>query len=466
MDKKTQLAASIIAGMASFLAPFMGASVNIALPSIGREFGADAVTLGWIATAYLLAAAVCLVPFGRLADIRGRKRVFTTGILTYTISSLLCALSSSTSGLIAFRIAQGIGAALIFGTAIAILTSVFPPGQRGKALGINTASTYLGLSLGPVLGGLLTQHFGWRSIFLVNIPLGLMIIALVLTRLKSEWAEARGEKLDLSGTFLYGLALVGIMLGFSRLPRAFGVWLFLAGIALASGFILHENRAASPILNINLFRRNRVFAFSNLAALINYSATFAVGFFLSLFLQNIKGMNPQAAGLVLIAQPAVMALFSPLAGRASDRVEPRVVASAGMALSGAGLFLLAFLRGTSPLVFIVGSLALLGFGFALFSSPNTNAVMSSVEKKSYGVASATLGTMRLVGQMTSMGIAMMIFAVFVGQVQIAAAAQESFLQAARTGFFIFAALCFAGVFPSLARGKRHHDRPAKVDSQR
>jgi EmrB/QacA subfamily drug resistance transporter len=454
MDKKTQLAASIIAGMASFLAPFMGASVNIALPSIGREFEADAVSLGWIATAYLLAAAVCLVPFGRLADIRGRKKIFTAGILTYTISSLLCALASSTSGLIVFRIVQGMGAALIFGTAIAILTSVFPPGQRGKALGINTASTYLGLSLGPVLGGLLTQHFGWRSIFLVNLPLGVAIVIMVLTLLKDEWAEARGEKLDLPGTFLYGLALVGIMLGFSRLPRVSGAWLFLAGVALASGFILREIRSVSPILNINLFRRNRVFALSNLAALINYSATFAVGFFLSLFLQNIRGMNPRAAGLILISQPVVMALFSPLAGRASDRVEPRLVASAGMALSGAGLLLLAFLRVGTSLGFIVGSLALLGFGFALFASPNTNAVMSSVEKKSYGVASATLGTMRLVGQMTSMGIAMMIFAVFLGRVQIAPAGQSSFLEAVRTGFFIFAALCFAGVFPSLARGNR------------
>jgi len=457
MDKKARLAASIVAGMASFLAPFMGASVNIALPSIGREFGADAVTLGWIATAYLLAAAVCLVPFGRLADIRGRKRIFSAGILTYTIASFLCALSSSTAGLIAFRILQGMGAALIFGTAIAILTSVFPPGERGKALGINTASTYLGLSLGPVLGGLLTHHFGWRSIFLVNLPLGLAVIVLVLTKLKSEWAEARGEKLDLGGAFLYGLALVGIMLGFSRLPRALGIWFFLAGIALASGFVFRESRATSPILNINLFRRNRVFAFSNLAALINYSATFAVGFFLSLFLQNIRGMNPQAAGLILIAQPAVMALFSPLAGHASDRIEPRLVASAGMAISGAGLFLLAFLRAGSPLGFIVAGLALLGFGFALFSSPNTNAVMSSVEKKSYGVASATLGTMRLVGQMTSMGIAMMIFAVFLGRVQIAAAGQAGFLQAIRTGFFIFAGLCFAGVLPSLARGNRKPD---------
>lgn len=454
MEKRTLRTASLVAGMASFLAPFMGASVNIALPSIGREFRADALTLGWIATAYLLAAAVCLVPFGRLADIHGRRKIFVSGILTYTTSSLLCALSSSIPVLLVFRVFQGMGAALIFGTAIAILTSVFPPGERGRALGINTASTYLGLSLGPVLGGFLTQHLGWRSIFFLNLPLGLTIVVLVLTTLKGEWAEACGEKIDLSGSVLYGLALVGIMLGFSRLPQAQGIWLFASGVILAAGFVLYECRAANPVLNINLFRRNRVFALSNLAALINYSATFAVGFFLSLFLQNIRGMNPQAAGLILIAQPAVMALFSPLAGRASDRIEPRFVASAGMALSGAGLFLLAFLRPGTSLGFIVGSLALLGFGFALFSSPNTNAVMSSVEKKSYGVASATLGTMRLVGQMTSMGISMMIFALFLGRVPIAAAVQDDFLRAVRTGFFLFAGLCFAGVLPSLARGSR------------
>ncbi|HUU38256.1 MAG TPA: MFS transporter, partial [Candidatus Desulfaltia sp.] len=265
-----------------------------------------------------------------------------------------------------------------------------------------------------------------------------------------------GESFDLGGSILYGLALVGIMLGFSRLPDLLGVCLLLGGLALVCGFVCWENRATSPVLDLGLFRMNRVFAFSNLAALINYSATFAVGFFVSLYLQYVKGMNPQNAGFILIAQPAVMAFFSPLAGRASDRIEPRVVASIGMALSSAGLFLLAFLRADSALGFVVGSLALLGFGFALFSSPNTNAVMSSVEKKFYGVASATLGTMRLVGQMFSMGMAMMIFAVLVGRVQITPANQADFLKAIKTGFTIFAALCFAGVFASLARGKRNH----------
>lgn len=457
MDKKAQLSASIVAGMASFLAPFMGASVNIALPSIGREFGSSAITLAWVATSYLLAAAVCLVPFGRLADIHGRKRNFFWGILVYTASSFLCGLSTSTAILIAFRVMQGVGAALIFGTAVAILTSVFPPGERGKALGINTAATYLGLSLGPVVGGLLTQQLGWRSIFVANVPIGLAIVVLVLTSLKSEWAEARGETFDWPASVFYGLALVGLMLGFSRLPQAAGVGLLVGGLAFLAVFISRQMKIRNPLLDISLFLKNRVFAFSNLAALINYSATFAVAFFLSLYLQYVKGLSPQGAGFILIAQPAVMAIFSPMAGRASDRIEPRLVASVGMALSGLGLLLLAFLRVNTSLGFIIGSLAVLGFGFALFSSPNTNAIMSSVEKKFYGVGAATLATMRLVGQMTSMAIAMMIVAVFVGRVQITPANQGQFLHSVQIGFAVFSGLCLLGVFASLARGNRLAD---------
>ena len=452
-NKQVQFVAAVVAGLASFLAPFMGSSVNIALPSIGRRFGADAVTLSWVATGYLLGAAIGLVPFGRLADILGRKKIFVSGILTYTTSTLLSTLSPSITALIAFRVLEGIGGAMIFGTGVAILTSVFPPEERGKALGINTAATYLGLSLGPVLGGLLTYHFGWRSIFLVNMPLCFIII-LVARKLPGEWAEAAGEKFDSSGALLYGLALVGVMFGLSHLPQGQGILGLAAGLALIVGFALRETRIASPLLDTALFRTNRVFAFSNLAALINYSATFAVGFFVSLYLQYLKGMNPRSAGLILIAQPAVMAIFSPFAGRASDRIEPRVVASIGMALSSGGLFLLAFLEEGSSFIFVVGSLALLGFGFALFSSPNTNAVMSSVEKKSFSVAAATLGTMRLVGQMFSMGIAMMLLTLFVGKVKINPANHDAFLHSVRTGFMIFSTLCLAGVFASLARGNR------------
>jgi EmrB/QacA subfamily drug resistance transporter len=452
-DARTKRVILFIAAIASFLTPFMGSSINIALPSIGKEFAMNALAMNWVATAYLLAAAMFLVPFGKLADIRGRKKIFSWGIGVYTLASLLSAVAASGFWLIASRILQGLGGAMIFGTAVAILTSVFPAGERGKALGISVASTYTGLSLGPFLGGLLTEQLGWRSIFYVNGFAGLAIIALVLWKMRSDWAEARGEKFDWIGSVSYSLALVALMYGFSRLPAVPGFGLVLVGCAGGWLFCRWELTVESPVLNMKLFRNNTVFALSNLAALINYSATFAVGFLLSLYLQYIKGLSPQRAGLVLIAQPIVMALVSPAAGRISDKVEPRIISSAGMALSAFGLLLFAFLKENTALAFIIASLVMLGFGFALFSSPNTNAVMSSIERKFYGVGSATLATMRLTGQALSMGIAMLIFAIYIGKERITPENFSDFLGSLKTAFILFAALCAGGVFASLARGR-------------
>ncbi len=443
----------LIVTMGSFLTPFMGSSVNIALPSIGKEFAMDAILLAWVATSYLLAATVFILPFGRIADIYGRKRIYTYGMLIYTTLSLLSAISTSAGMLISFRIVQGIGGAMIFGTGVAILTSVFPVEERGKAIGINVAAVYLGLSLGPFLGGLLTQHFGWRSIFLANLPLGLITIIFLFWKLKGEWAEAKRERFDLTGSIIYGLSIVAVMYGLSVLPMISGVAAILIGILGILTFIWWETKVVSPLLHMDLFKNNRVFAFSNLAALINYSATFAVAFLLSLYLQYTKGFSPQNAGLVLVSMPAVQAAFSPVAGRLSDRIAPQIMASVGMALTTIGLILLAFLSQNTAIGFILVSLIILGFGFALFSSPNTNAVMSSVEKRDYGVAAATVATMRQVGMMFSMGIAMLIFAIYIGRVEITPEYYPVFVESVRIAFAIFAALCFGGIFASLARGK-------------
>ena len=446
-------AALVVATMSSFLTPFMSSSVNIALPSIGKEFGMDAILLTWVTTSYLLASAIFLLPFGRMADIYGRKRIFTYGIITFTVSSLLVAISHSAVLLISFRILQGIGSAMIFGTGIAILTSVFPVEERGKALGINVAAVYLGLALGPFLGGFLTQHFGWKSIFLANVPLGLVVTSFIFWKLKGEWTEAKGEKFDLAGSVIYGFTLVSLMYGFSLLPSMSAAWLILAGALGVLAFTKWEGRVKSPLLDINLFRHNTAFTFSNLAALINYSATFAVAFLLSLYLQYTKGLSPQNAGLILVSQPIIMAIISPFAGRFSDRAEPRILASIGMALTSVGLVFFAFLSAETTLRFLVIGLVILGFGLGLFSSPNTNAVMSSVEKRFYGVSSATLATMRLIGNMLSMGIVMLMFATYIGRVQITPEYYPLFLRSMKTAFTIFAVLCFGGIFASLARGK-------------
>lgn len=450
VSKRTAL---IVVSTGSFLTPFMGSAINIALPSIGKALAMDAVTLSWIAMAYSLSSAMFLVPFGRIADIHGRKKVFLWGVVIFGLFSLLCGLATSGTALILLRVLQGIGGAMVFGTGMAILTSVFPPQQRGQALGINVASVYLGLSLGPVLGGLLTQNLGWRSVFFANVPLCAFIIAFTVANLKGEWAEARGEPFDWAGSAIYGVGLAALVYGFSQLPGGLGAALVAAGLGGIAAFAVWEARASYPVLDVALFRYNRVFAFSSVAALINYAATAAIGFLLSLYLQYIKALTPQQAGFVLIAQPAMQALFSPLAGRLSDRIEPRIVASIGMTLNVVGLVLLTLLNATTPLSFIVASLLFLGLGFALFSSPNTNAIMSSVERRFYGVASATQGTMRIIGQMLSMGIVMLILTLMVGRVQITPMHYPRFVQAAHTAFVTFAVLCFGGIFASLARGK-------------
>ncbi|MGZ3635946.1 MAG: MFS transporter, partial [Syntrophales bacterium] len=261
VNKKVTL---LVTTAASFLTPFMGSSINIALPSIGQEFSMSAVLMGWVAYSFLLAAAAVLVPIGKIADLWGRKRIFSIGLVVYTLSSFLCAVAGSSYSLISFRLLQGIGGAMIFGPSIAILTSAFPAGERGSALGINVASVYLGLSAGPFLGGFLTEHFGWRSIFLINVPLGMTILILMLWKIRAEWAEARDERFDFKGALLYMAALLSIMYGFSSLTRALGACLVVIGLILIVIFTIRERKVKNPLLDITLFRHNTVFVFSNL----------------------------------------------------------------------------------------------------------------------------------------------------------------------------------------------------------
>lgn len=444
-----------VASLGSFLTPFMLSSVNIALPTIGREFKVDAVLLSWVATSYLLAAAVSLLPFGRLADIHGRKKVQLLGMALFTLSSLLAGLAGSVESLILFRVFQGMGIAMIFATGIAILASVFPVGERGRVLGITVTAVYSGLACGPFAGGWLTQQFSWRAVFLISALTGLVPIGLILWKLKGEWADARGEPFDLIGSLIYGGAVVAFMLGASGLPSPRGAALALAGMIALGVFAWWELRVRHPVFEVRLLLDNRVFAFSCLAALVHYSATFGVTFLISLFLQYVQGLSPQGAGLALIAQPVMMALFSPFAGRLSDRVEPRVIASIGMGITAAGLLLLCTVSAGTSTAFIVGCLTVLGCGFGLFSSPNMNAIMGSVERKHYGIASGSIGTMRLLGQILSMAIATLMFAVFIGREQITPEHQPAFIHSVRLALFAFFGLCLCGVFFSLSRGRLH-----------
>jgi MFS family permease len=330
---------------------------------------------------------------------------------------------------------------------------VFPVEERGTVLGLNVAAVYVGLSVGPFIGGVVTEHFSWRGVFLVNVPIGLLTITLIFWKLKGEWAEAQGEEFDLIGSIIYGAALTALMYGLSITPSVNGGILICVGIVGAALFVKWENKQQSPVFNLSLFRANRVFAFSSLAALLHYSATFAVTFLLSIYLQQVRGLSPKSAGLLLVTQPAMMAIFSPLAGWLSDRIEPRIVASVGMGFTGAALLALTLLTQDSSVGFMIACLVVLGFGYGLFSSPNANAIMSSVEKRFYGIASGSVGTMRLLGQVISMGVATLIFALFMGRVQISPEYRPVLVRALDWAFSVFSVFCVCGIFASLARGR-------------
>ncbi len=445
-------AVMLVVTLAAFIAPFMGSAVTVALPTIGRDLAMDAIELSWVATIYMLSAAVFMVPMGRLADIYGRKRIFLYGVIGTIISSLLVGFATSATMLLVFRVCQGVSGSMMLATTIAIVSSAFPPGERGRAIGITVAAVYLGLTLGPFVGGLMTSQLGWRSVFYGNVLAGVIILVAVLWKFKGDWVPARGEKFDLIGALIYAPGLVALVYGFTLMPKVSGIATMLAGAALLALFVVYESKQPSPVLNVKLLSRNRVFAFSSLAALINYAATFAVAFLLSLYLQYIKALSPQDAGSVILAMPAVQAVFSPFTGRLSDRVEPRVLASFGMFLCAIGLLLLVFLGEGSATGYVIGSLLLLGLGFAFFSSPNTNAIMGSVTARDYGVAGAVVATMRTVGQTLSLSIVMLLLGVFVGDAAITAENHAGFMRSLNVAFIIFTVLCVGGIFASLARG--------------
>lgn len=442
-----------VTAFASFLTPFMGSAVNLALPSIGDEFSLNAVTLNWIISSYMLTTSILLLPAGRAGDILGRRKVFTAGLIIFTLSMILLTFTPGIRWLIGVRILQGIGGALMFGTNMAILTSVFPPGERGRAMGINVTAVYIGLASGPFLGGLLTRYLGWRSIFAFLIPMGIISLVLIRRRMKQEWAEAKGESFDWTGAAIYGVSIASLMYGFSKLPSVWGWVITGAGFLLMPLFVIREKRAMHPLFDITLISKNRVFAFSSLAALIHYAATSAIGFFLSLFLQYIKDLGPRDAGFVLMSWPLTMALISPAAGKLSDSHNPGVLASIGMAITSVALIILCFLTAETSVALIVGVLVIMGAGFSLFSSPNSNAIMSSVEKRQLGNASGMLGTMRNVGQTFSMAIALMLLALYMGQEKINPGNYTQLMNSMKSGFIVFSVLCFAGIFASLARNK-------------
>lgn len=438
--------------LASFATPFISSGVQIALPLIADAFGVPATLLGWVPTAFLLPYAVFLLPFGKTADMLGRRRYFLMGISVMG-SGLICAgLAPSFGMLMAGMVISGFGSAMTFATALPLLTTNYPLRERGKIIGINTAVVYVSLAAGPFLGGIITGYLGWRALFLVTVPAILAALAVGYWVIPKDANTAPKRPFDYPGTVIYAVSLILLIGGASRLPALWAAGIALAGACGLVGFFLWETRTDEPIFPVRLLRGNRGFTYSNIAALINYSSTYAVTFLLSLYLQYIRVLSPQAAGTILLAQPVLMAVTAPVAGRLSDRIEPRVLATVGMGIVTACLFLLSFIGIETSFYLIIAVLMILGLGYGIFSPPNMNSIMSSVSNAQAGIASATAATMRVLGQNLSMAVAMMSFSIVIGTVVITPGETGELLTATHYAFVAFGILCAAGVWFSAARG--------------
>lgn len=439
--------------LASFMTPFGASMLNLSLPEIGATFGVSTHALGWVSTAYLFSSVLFLVPMARISDLVGRKKIFLIGMCIATCSAVCQLFSPSFEILILLRAVDGIAMACVFGTSLPILSSIYPASKRGSVFGINVAVVYIGSSLGPVVGGVMTQTFGWRSLFLLLIPLAAVATVLVYRALKIEFIEGKGEPFDKIGALLYMITIFFVLFGLSNLPETWAFISLAVGLAALPVFIYYTKKQTYPIMQIRLFFTNKHFSRSNFAAFLNYAGTYAIVFFLSLYLQRILHLPAGTAGLILLAQPLLQAVFSPFVGKLSDRMDSRYLSTFGMILLAVGLLLLSTLTADSEIWQIVAYQIIIGIGFAFFASPNTSAIMGCVSRKDYSSASASLSVMRQSGMVLSMAIAMCVISIFLGSTEmIREDTIPLFLTAMQITFYIGIFLCLAGAVLSYLRG--------------
>jgi EmrB/QacA subfamily drug resistance transporter len=466
MERKWLILTSVSLG--SLMATLDGSIVNIALPAIQTDFRIDLTTIEWVVVAYLLVVGSLLLPCGRLGEVLTFKRVYLVGFTIFTLASVCCGASPNVAWLVGFRVVQGVGAAMIMAMGPAIVARTFPASERGRALGLNGVSVSIGLSLGPALGGVLTQVGSWRAIFLINAPIGLLAIIWAARVLPAETA-GKGQSFDVRGAALSGVALFALLLALSdgqqwgwTSPASIG--LMVAFVVLGAAFIVTEGRALQPMIALALFRI-RPFSAGLASVVVAFSGLFTATFLLPFLLEQGSGFSPIEAGLLLTPMPITMALVAPFSGAASDRFGPRILASAGMAIMALGLLSLTQLPASFALPDLVWRLVLLGLGQGLFMSPNSSAVLGSVPRPRLGTASGTLAQMRVNGQVLGVALSGAIVATRLpvhlaelGGAPSAALRNAALAGAIHDAFVVAALVCCVGIVTSLIRGSSRPDR--------
>ena len=445
MEKKNLIL--LICTVLSFFTVFAVNAVTVVIPTIANEFHMSNIVQNWVTIIFLLVVAVISVPAGQISGKYGLKKVTILSIILFIIISIVNVLVTSQEQFLASRFILGISLSFINVTSMAMVVSAFKPEERGKALGINITGVYIGLSMSPVLGGILNYHLGWRSVVLFGVPFLFVILALLLTKVDDEWITFKNISLDIKGSVSYGIGMVLFMYGFTILNTYLGIILTILGIVILIIFALIELKQDHPVFDVRFFK-NRKFSSSNFASLSAYLATFAVTTILNYHLQYIKGFDSQSAGMILLVAPLCQVVLAPIAGRLSDRYVPQILAAIGMGLGTISLILFSFLNGQTPLEYLIISMVIYGIGFGLFSPPNTNVIMSSVPPKDTSVASAAVSTMRTVGQAMSMGILTLVFAFVMGNVPIVEQYYPLLISSCQITCLICVVLCMASVFAS------------------
>ena len=413
LDSTQKWGVLLAIGVGTFMTALDTSVANIVLPIIGKNFNASITSVEWVVTIYLLVLSGLLLSFGRLGDIRGHKVIYLSGFGVFIAGSLLSGIAPNIQLLIIFRGLQALGAAMLAANSPAILTKNFPANQRGQALGLQATMTYLGLTVGPSLGGWLTSYFGWRVVFYINVPVGLLFFWLGSHYIPRDNARKQTEKFDFPGAVTFVLGLGTLLLGLNK-GAEWGwtsmtvLFLLICAVAFLTAFIVIEKRSLNPMLDLNLFKK-RPFSLTTTSAILNYIGIYSSIFLMPYYLLQGRGFSPAQAGLILTAQPLVMAVIAPISGTLSDRIGTRLPAVLGMLVLSTGLFLLSRLGPESEIITIMVALAVVGLGTGTFISPNNSALMGSAPKNRQGIAAGILATARNFGMVLGVGIAGAIF---------------------------------------------------------
>lgn len=437
-----------IAALTSFFGVFLSNGIIIGVPAIAQDFAMNNVIQNWIPTIFFLVMAVFTVPAGQISGKFGVKKSLLAGVVIFLIGSVGAALSFSTESFMLFRIVQGASVALVNVSGMAMVVSAVKPQNRGKALGFTVTGIYLATSLSPVICGSLVYNLGWRSIFYVVIPFLVLCIVLMLIKVPQEWKTYEHDKIDKVGSILYAIGILLFIYGFTNLVNQMGLIFTVAGVVLLVIFAMWELRQTSPVFNMNLFK-NMKFTSSNIAALCSYLAIMVVTTILNYHFQYVRGWNAQMAGLILIVTPIIMAIIAPNSGKLSDRIHPQKLAAIGMAIATVALLILTFLNANTPVYLVVIAMILQGVGMGLFSSPNMNAIMSSVPPKDAPTASASQATMRTIGQTMSLGLLTLVFAWVMGSLPLSTQYAGLIVQSSQTICLICMIACLISIFASL-----------------